>query len=72
MSRTYDTTALQRMISEEAQAEALLADLKDLDELAPEDEDPEDIDQWEIALSFDITDVPFIIDELEEVADGES
>lgn len=67
-----DETAFQRMAPTGEGRTDLLTDLKNFDELTPEEGDREDVQSWELALSFDETDVPYLIEELEELVDGES
>ena len=64
-------TAFQRLIADEQQARDMINDLEDLEGLVPEGEDPDDVQGWEIALSFDVTDVPYLLEELEELVDGQ-
>jgi hypothetical protein len=66
-----EETAFQRLISDKEQAREMIGDLEDLEGLVPESEDIEDVQGWEIALSFDATDVPYILEELEELVDDE-
>jgi len=66
-----EETAFQRLIAGEEQAREMMDDLEDLEGLVPEGEDPDDVQGWEIALSFDATDVPYLLEELEEITDGE-
>lgn len=61
-------TVFQRLVNKD-EVQNMIDDLKDLEGLVPDDEDPDDVEAWEIALSFEATDVPYILEELEEVAD---
>lgn len=64
-------TAFQRLIADEQQARDMIDDLKNLEGLVPEGEDLDNVQGWELALSFDATDVPYLLEELEELVDGE-
>lgn len=64
-----EQSALQRLVTEE-QAEEMIRDLDGLERTVPEDAEMEDMDRWEIALSFGVDDVDHIIAELEELVDG--
>lgn len=66
---TENPTAFQRLIHDEEQAQEMIDDLEDLEGLVPDDEDPDDVQGWEIALSFTAEDVPYILEELEELVD---
>lgn len=63
-------TLFQQLVNNE-EASQMIEDLRDLDELIPEGERVEDIQAWEMAVSFDETDVPRMIEELEELVDDE-
>jgi hypothetical protein len=65
-----EPTALQHLVSDE-QAEELLDDLRDLDGLVPEDSNLPAVEGWELAIEFDINDVPLMVEELEEVVNGD-
>lgn len=65
-----EKTAFQRIVGEEA-AQEMIDDLEELDPLMPEETDPEDIQAWEIAISFTTEDIPHMIEELEEIANDE-
>jgi len=40
-------TAFQRLIADEQQARDMIDDLENLEEIVPDDEDPESVDHWE-------------------------
>jgi hypothetical protein len=62
-------TAFQRLVADEEQAQEMIDDLENLERLVPEGEDPDDVQGWQIALSFDATDVPYLLEELRGVTD---
>jgi hypothetical protein len=64
-----DQTAFQRLISDEAQAREMLNDLHNLEGLLDEGQSFDDVDGWEIAMKFTEEDVPYLIDELEDIVD---
>jgi len=66
-----EETAFQRLVAGEAQAQEMIDDLSDLESIVPEGESIEDIEGWELALSFDATDVPYILEELRGITDDE-
>jgi len=66
-----EQSAFQRLVAGEEQAQNMIDDLNDLEGVVPDDEDPEDVDHWEIAFSFTREDVPCLLGELEELVDGE-
>lgn len=62
-------TALQRLVNG-PDVEQMIEELENQYELLPEDTEPEEVQRWEIAFSFDVTDIPYILDELKEVRDA--
>lgn len=61
-------TVFQRLVNND-EVQNMIDDLEDLEGLIPEDEDPDDVQGWELALSFTAEEVPHIIEELEELTD---
>jgi hypothetical protein len=66
-----EETAFQRLIDGEEQAAEMIDDLNDLDGLLDEEQDPEEVDGWELAMRFSEDDIPYLLEELEEMVDGE-
>lgn len=67
---TNDLTVFQRLVNDD-EVQNMIDDLSDLEGLVPEDENPDDVKGWELALGFTAEDVPHILEELEELADAE-
>lgn len=65
-----DKTLFQRLVSD-SEVEKMLADLRAYSETASEADHPAEIPQQELRLSFDEIDAQHMIEELEELADGE-
>jgi hypothetical protein len=65
---TDDPTVFQRLVNKKDVPD-MMADLKDLHGMIPEEDDPDDVQGYELALSFTAEDVPHILEELEELAD---
>jgi len=61
-------TAFQRLVAE-AKIDQMIDDLENLERMTPDDVPPEEIDGWEVALSFTRDDVPFMLEELRELRD---
>jgi hypothetical protein len=68
MTDIENPSLFQRLVNTD-EVGKMIAELKNLDRLAPEDTDPEEVDQWELAVSFRREDVPAILDELRELRD---
>jgi hypothetical protein len=62
-----DNTAFQRLLpDEQSDLNDLLADLKDLESITP---DGEDVEGWEMSLTFTEDDVPAMVEEIEAMLD---
>jgi uncharacterized protein YpuA (DUF1002 family) len=61
-------TAFQRLVNR-SEVQRMVDELNNLHKLVPEDTEPEEIQQWEIALSFKTVDIPHLLEELKEVRD---
>jgi hypothetical protein len=66
-----EQSTFQRLVAGEEQARDMIDDLNDLEGVVPDDEDPEDVDHWEIAFSFTREDVPHLLEELAGLVDDE-
>jgi hypothetical protein len=64
-----DLTAFQRMVPDD-EAEAMLNDLRNADDLTPEGETMDSVDGLQLSLTFRSDDLPQMIEELEEITDG--
>jgi hypothetical protein len=62
-----EETAFQRLLPEEqSDLNDLLADLNDLESITP---DGEDVEGWEMSLTFTEDDVPAMVEEIEAMLD---
>jgi hypothetical protein len=67
---TNELTAFQRLLpDDESNVQELLEDLRDLENITPEGESVDDLEGWEMSLTFTEEDVPKMIEEIEEVTD---
>jgi uncharacterized protein YpuA (DUF1002 family) len=62
-------TAFQRLVNGR-EVQKMIDELNNLYELIPDGTEPEEIQQWEIALSFKTVDIPHLLEELKEVRDA--
>lgn len=63
-------TAFQRLLpDEQSDLENLLADLNDLESVTPDGESVDDMEGWEMSLTFDEDDVPAMVEEIEAMLD---
>lgn len=61
-----ERTLFQQLVTDNAVSE-MIKDLNNLEALIPDDQNLEDHDGWELALTMHTEDVPRIIEELQEI-----
>lgn len=66
----YDETLFQQLVSND-EVNKMIADLTNLENLVPDDTKMEELEGWELAISFTPEDVPRMVEELEELNDRE-
>lgn len=65
-STMTDKTLFQQLVADTA-VEQMINDLENMENLVPEGEDPEDMDGFELAITFGMKDVPALLEELREL-----
>lgn len=66
----FEETLFQQLVNND-EVDKMLHNLRNTNEIIPDDANPGDVAGLELAMSFEFTDIPRMIEELEELNDGE-